>query len=238
MHRLDLAHLGPAVGGQVDEERRVRRLRQVGVVLGAGDEDGEVGPVGVGDEPLVPVDHPLLAVLVALRLDQRRVGAGDLGLGHREARPRRALAQRAQVLLLLLVGAPVQQGVHVALVGRLAVEHPRAVVRLRRLGLHHRQLDVAEPHAAPLRRHVRQPEPGVPGLLAHPDAARRSTPCGRSRCRLLVVDLLLGRLDHVVDERPHPGPDLLELGREAEVDRHPARLRRSADRVTTVSPCR
>ena len=57
-----------------------------------------------------------------VRLDQRRVGAGHLGLGHREARAGRALAQRPEVLLLLLVGAPVQQRVHVALVGRLGVE--------------------------------------------------------------------------------------------------------------------
>ncbi len=219
VHRLDLAHLGPALGGEVDDERRVGRLRQVGIVLGAGDEDGEVGPVGVGDEPLVPVDDPLVAVLVGVGLDQRRVGAGDLGLGHREARPRRALAQRPEVLLLLLVGAPVQQRVHVALVGRLAVEHPRAVGRLGRLGLHHRQLDVAEAHAAPLRRHVRQPEAGLLGLLAHLDQGS-DVGLAVGLLEAFVVDLLLRRLDDALDERRVPAADLLELGRKAEVDGH------------------
>ena len=225
VHRLDLADLVPAVGGQVDEERGVRRLRHLGIVLGAGDEDREVRPVGVGDEPLVPVEHPLLAVLVALGLDQRRIGPGHLGLGHREARPRRARAQRAEVLLLLLVRAPVEERVHVALVGRLAVEHPRAVVRLRRLGLHHRQLDVAEPHAAPLRRHVREPQPGLLRLLAHPEQ-RAVVRLAVGLLEVLGLDPLLRRLDHVVDERPHPGPQLLQLRREAEVDHDAAPVRR------------
>ena len=75
----------PARRRDVDDERRVGRLRKVGVVLGAGDEDGERGAAGVGDEPLVAVDHPLVAVLHRGGADQRRVGAGDLGLGHREA---------------------------------------------------------------------------------------------------------------------------------------------------------
>ena len=42
---------------------------------------------------------------------------------------------------------------------------------LGRLGLHHRELDVAEAHAAPLLRHVRQPEPPLLGRLAHLDDA-------------------------------------------------------------------
>ncbi len=158
---------------------------QLGVVLGAGDEDGEAGPAGVGDEPLVAVDDPLVAVLVGAGLDERRVGAGDLGLGHGEADHGRALAQRPEVLLLLLVGAPVQQRVHVALVGRLAVQHPRAVVGLGRLGLHHRQLDVAEPHAAPLLGHVRQPEARLLRLLRACRAGSQVRPlsldAGRSR---------------------------------------------------------
>ena len=79
------------------------------------------------------------------------------------------VAQRPEVLLLLLVGRPVQQGVHVALVGRLAVEHERAVAGLGRLGLHHGELDVAEAHAAPLLGHVRQPQPLVLRLLAQVD---------------------------------------------------------------------
>ena len=62
VHRLDLAHLGPAVLREVDDERGVRGLRDVGVVLGARDEDREAGAVRVADEPLVAVDDPLVAV--------------------------------------------------------------------------------------------------------------------------------------------------------------------------------
>ena len=41
-HRVDVADDLPALGGQVDEEGGVARLRRVGVGVGAGDEDGEV----------------------------------------------------------------------------------------------------------------------------------------------------------------------------------------------------
>ena len=88
----------PPVARQVDDERGVGRLGDLGVVLGAGDEDGELRAAGAGDEPLVAVDDPLVAVAVGVRLDERRVGAGHLGLGHGEARPGPALAQRPQVL--------------------------------------------------------------------------------------------------------------------------------------------
>ena len=112
--------------GRSTMKHELRRLRDLRILLGAGDEQRELGAASAGDEPLVAVDHPLVAVAVGQGLDQRRVGAGDLRLGHREARPGRALAQRAEVLLLLLVGRPVQQRVLVALVGRLGVEHERA----------------------------------------------------------------------------------------------------------------
>ena len=219
VHGLDLADLVPALRRQVDEERRVRRLGHVGVVLGAGDEDGEVGPMGVGDEPLVAVEHPLLAVLHAVGADEGGVGAGDLGLGHGEARPGPAVAERAQVALLLLVGAPVQQGVHVALVGGLAVQHPRAQAGAGGLGLHHGQLDVAEAHAAPLGGHVGQPEPLGEGLL--PEASEGG-PVGLAVGLLqpFLGDAHLGGADDVVDERADPAPELLELGGEAEVDAH------------------
>ena len=169
-HRLDVTDDVPALRRQVDDEARVGGLRDVGIVLGAGDEHRELGAAGAGDEPLVAVDHPLVAVLVGERPDQRRVGAGDLRLGHREAAAGRAVAQWPQVPLLLLVGAPVQQGVLVALVGRLGVDDERADRHLRRLGRHRRHRGRPEPHAAPLGRHVREPEPPlVVGLLAELD---------------------------------------------------------------------
>src|SRR6266545_693478 len=53
VHGLDLAHALPALRRDVDDEPGVGRLRPLRIVLGAGDENGEVGAAGVGDEPLV-----------------------------------------------------------------------------------------------------------------------------------------------------------------------------------------
>ena len=64
---------------------------------------------------------------------------------------------------------------------------------LGRLGLHHGQLDVAEPHAAPLLGHVGQPDAGLVGLLAQPDdladvlAARASPASMRSSAGRMAV---------------------------------------------------
>ena len=70
----------------------------------------------------MPVDHPLVAVGDRARLEPGRIGARDLGLGHREERARRPLDERPQELLLLLVGAEEVEDLAVARVGRLAVE--------------------------------------------------------------------------------------------------------------------
>ena len=61
--------------GQVDDERGVRGLLDLGLVLGAAHEDREARAAGAADEPLVAVDDPLVAVLVPVRADQRRVRA-------------------------------------------------------------------------------------------------------------------------------------------------------------------
>ena len=55
------------------------------------------------------------------------------GLGHREARPHRALGERTQVALLLLGGGDRLEQVHVALVGRGDVQGERAEQRPARL---------------------------------------------------------------------------------------------------------
>ena len=107
-HSVDVADNLPALGGKVDHEGGVAGLRRVGVFVCAGDEDGEVRSFCAGDEPLMSVDNPVVAVLHGLRLDERGVGAGDFGLGHGEAGAGAALGERAQVLLLLLGSSPVE----------------------------------------------------------------------------------------------------------------------------------
>ena len=161
-----------------------------GILLGPGDEDGEAGPTGVGDEPLVAVDDPGVPVGHGRGRDERGVRAGNLGLGHGEAAHGGALAQRPQVALLLLVGAPVQQRVHVALVGGLAIEHEGPVRDLGRLRLDHGELDVPEAHPSPLLGHVGQPEAGLPGSCPQRDEQLAVRVAIRGAERL---DLRLGR---------------------------------------------
>ena len=217
VHRLDLAYPVPARRGDVDDEAGIGGLRHVGPVLGARDQDREARAARIRDEPLVTVDHPVVAVLDRAGLDEGRIRAGDLRFGHREATHRDAVAQRSQVLLLLGVGRPVEQGVHVALVGRLAVEHPRAVVGLGGFGLHHRQVDVAESHAAPLARHVGQPETGGLRLGAHVDQDLQVLAAFDV---VAVADLRLAGLDHGLDELADPEPEVLQFGTQREIDGH------------------
>jgi hypothetical protein len=165
----------------------------------------------------VAVDDPLVAVLVRPGLDERRVGAGDLGLGHREAGGLDALAEGLQVVLLLLLGCPVEEGVHVALVGGLAVEHPGAQAGLGRLRLDHGQLDVAEPHAAPLLGHVGEPDARLLRLGPHAD---QDADVVLAADVLDGPDLSLARLDDLLHEGADPGADVLDLGGEGEVDAH------------------
>ena len=62
--------------------------------------DEEAGVAGVGGEPLVAVDHPLVAVLHGGGLEERGVGAG-VRLGHGVARADLAVEQRLEIPLLL-----------------------------------------------------------------------------------------------------------------------------------------
>ena len=206
VHRPDLAHLVPPFGWDVDDERGVRGLGEVGVVLGATDQDREAGRVRPGDEPLVSVDHPLVTVGISPGLDERRVRSRHIGFGHREARAGEALTQRLQVLLLLPLGTPMQERVHVAFVGRLAVERVRPEARLGRLGLHHRELDVAETHPAPFLGHLREPDAPLLGFLAHRDDRLDQ------RRAVVLLDPFLERSDDGLDEGMHLGADLFELG--------------------------
>ena len=59
------------------------------VRVGDREHDRERRPVGAGREPLVPVDHPLVAVEHRARAQRGRIGAGHVGLGHREERAAR-----------------------------------------------------------------------------------------------------------------------------------------------------
>jgi hypothetical protein len=193
----------------------------VGRGVGIGDHhcNREVGAVGAGGEPLVPVDHPLAAVgEFGAGLEGGRIGAGHLGLGHREAAADLAVEQRLKEALLLLVGPVVDQDLHVSGVRRRAVEGHRS---------HHRAaahllaedpvLPVGETGAV-----LPVGEEEVPETLflgGRPDADQD---LGVRLPGLdLVVDRLhrlgLDRVDVLIHERLDPLEEGLDLGRGLEV---------------------
>ena len=154
--------------------------------------------------------------------DQRGVRSGDFGFGHRKTRHRPSTTKRPEIPILLFGGPPVQQRMHVAFVRRLTVEHPRPVVGLSGLGLHHRHLGVGQPHTAPFRRHVRQPQVGLLSLSAHTEQHFDITaPVGL--VQPFQTDLGFPRNDDVFDECANPPSQCFEFGRKREVNTHLSR---------------
>ena len=78
---------------------------------------------GVGDPPLAPVEHVVVAIRHNRQFQLRRVRRGDLRFGHHIGGADRAREQRLQPALLLLRRAELGQHLHVAGIRRGAVEH-------------------------------------------------------------------------------------------------------------------
>jgi hypothetical protein len=89
------------------------------------DADAAVGVTGTGGPPLAAVEHDLVAVEGGGGLHVRGIGTRDAGLGHEEGAADAPVEQRVEPLLLLLRGAVLEQHLHVAGVGGVAVEHQR-----------------------------------------------------------------------------------------------------------------
>ena len=163
-HDRDLPHelVARRVGRDEDHRRAPVRL-----CVGIGDDhdDAEARAVGAGREPLVRVDHPLVAVALRATAQERRIGAGDLGLGHPEERARRTGDERLEEPLLLCVGAEQVQDLAVPGVGRLAAEDQLRDEAAADLLVQVRVLEEAAARAARLRRQMRRPEARVLRLL-------------------------------------------------------------------------
>ena len=86
------------------------------------DHDLAARIAGAGDVVLLAVDHPLVAVEHGPAGDVLGVRRRDVGLGHRVRRADLAVEQRLEPLLLLLRRADALEHLHVAGVGRGAVE--------------------------------------------------------------------------------------------------------------------
>ena len=111
-HRHVANDVEPRGVGRHDEHRRPG----VGMHIGIGDRHGdqEVGPRAVRGEPLVALDHPLVAISRRTGAQQLRVRARDFGLGHRESAAHFAGEKRLHPLLLLLGSAAESQQLGVA----------------------------------------------------------------------------------------------------------------------------
>src|SRR5207302_6870260 len=135
-----------------------------------------------------------VAVEYRRRPQAGRVGARDLGLGHREERPRVADDERPEPAILLLLGAEEMQNLAVARVRGLAVEDELPPDAAADLLVQVRVGEEAAARPAGLGREVRRPEPF---------RLRAGAKVGDQRRRIVVLprERLLVR----VDVRLHEG---------------------------------
>ena len=140
------------------------------------------------DEPLLAVQHPVVAVAVGRRCERRQVGAGPR-LGQRPRLAVLAAHDRHHVLLDLRRRQQLEQ------LARAAVDdgEPEAVRRLARLLLERHLAEHREIAAAERGRHVEHREPGRPRL-----DAQRIDLGGVDRVPL--DDPLLDGIDLILDE--------------------------------------
>ena len=116
----------------------------------------DIGHAGGTAEPLLAVEHPVVAVPDGAGLHPRGVGARRL-LRHRVADAFLAVQERLEVLLLLERRAVREEREHGRVVGALRVEGQCAEVALAELHLHERVRQRPEPHAAVFGRDERAP---------------------------------------------------------------------------------
>ncbi len=115
-HLVDLAGDGDALGGLAEahlllhEEGGHVLVDRVGALVGLHQYGDQVGRAAVGQPHLLAGDLVAVVGLHGLGLDRGDVGAAA-GLGHREGAPDLAGGHLRQVLLLLLLGAVLDQHV-------------------------------------------------------------------------------------------------------------------------------
>jgi hypothetical protein len=103
---------------------------------------------GASDEPFAAADHPFAVLLLGMSADHARIGAAARRwLGHGEGGFHLALDHRPQPPFLLRRRAGVREQIHVAVVGRRAVDRERAEHRARRFFVDRRPSDDRQRHA-------------------------------------------------------------------------------------------
>ena len=201
VHRTDVANQFPARIGGVDQEP----AHPFG---GARDHDREGRVDGTRREPLVPIEHPAVAVAACRGADHAGVRAhARRGLGHGEGRADLAAQQRRQPAFALRRRGQVQQGVDVGLVGRGAAHRTGAQQAAPGLLEDPRALAPGQAHAAVFRRQLRRYQPAGQRLLAQfaGDTVQAGHVVGQG-------EVFAGD-HHIVDELAHLQAQGIELGR-------------------------
>ena len=196
------------------------------------DEDLAARIGTAGRPPFAAVDHVVIAVADDRRFDVRRIRRRDVGLGHREPGADLAAQQRLEPALLLRVTAITYEHLHVAGVGRVAVEcfgcNPRAAHDLAKRCI----FEIGEPGAEIGFGQKQVPQPRGAGLAFQVFHDLRRDP----GIAALSIVLDLGRehrlrgINMVVHEAREARGEILHLGRVLEV--HVNALRK-----TGVAPC-
>ena len=216
-HHRHVAHVLDALGLAIhDEHRRATRT----ILRRPRHHDQERRVTAARRVPLVSVDDPRVAVLAGARLQVRRIGTrARCRLGHREAARDLAPRERTEPPLAHARRRRAQQQIHVALIGRIAVEARRA--------------DRRAPHLAEERAHAHDPETEAAVLLGevrHEEARlARLLPKGIQRVAalgpVLLEDLPLVRHDMVVHEGANADAKSRKVGGQVEAD-HASRIAR------------
>ena len=200
--------MNPRRAHRRQEHRRAGGSARVALV--ARHDDAEIGADRAGDQPFAPVDDKLVAVAAGGRQQHRgvRSGAGSR-FGHHKARADLPRRHRPQPLLLLALLGDFFEKVHVAFVGREAVERHRPERRVAGGLEHDRLAAVIEPEPAPIAPDMRAEETCLaperdefaPQILARPMrglprvALERKDPVSHKPLGTLL------QLDEIVRER-------------------------------------
>ena len=210
-HRQRPQHLDAGRIGRHQDHRLLRVARRLRVGLAHEDVDLAARIAGTADPPLAAVDDVVVAVTLDARGDVGRVARRDRRLGHREGAADLAVQQRLKPALLVFGQAVAFDRLHVAGVGRRAVEDLRApgdaphdlgqwrVVAVRETEV---AAVVGRAFAAGGRRQEQVPEADCTCLgLERLDRRERCPALARRRVRGdLGVVLGLGRVDVLVHE--------------------------------------
>ncbi len=186
----------------------------VGIGLAHEDEDLAARIGRAGGPPLAAVDHVVIAVTDDARLDVGGIGGRHGRLGHGEAGADLAFEQRHQPFVALCVVAVALDGLHVAGVGRRAVEGFRRDVRAAHDFAQGRVFEVGQPGAALGLRQEEVPQPGGAGLLLellHDHGRHPGVALGAVGFDLMVEHILV-RIDVFVHEGVEALLQVLDLG--------------------------